>query len=62
MDSSGKVIDNNDEDRTVKIVVFLNESERIRFKVACAEEKTTMSQKSKELINAWLKERETTKK
>jgi hypothetical protein len=43
MDSSGKVIDNNDEDRTVKIVVFLNESERIRFKVACAEEKTTMS-------------------
>jgi len=62
MDSSGKVIDNNDEDRTVKIVVFLNESERIRFKVACAEEKTTMSQKSKELINAWLKEREATKK
>lgn len=48
----------NDEDRTVKLVVFLDESERTKFKIACAEERTTMSQKAKEFIITWLKERE----
>jgi hypothetical protein len=48
---------NTDEEKTVKIVLFLNEDERQQFKVACVEEKTTMSQKGKELINAWLKQR-----
>jgi hypothetical protein len=45
------------EDKTVSFRVFLDDSERTLFKVACAEEKTTMSQKSRELISEWLKTR-----
>jgi hypothetical protein len=40
--------------KTVSFRVFLDDSERTQFKVACAEEKTTMSQKSRELISQWL--------
>jgi hypothetical protein len=50
------------EGKTVKIVLFLNEDERQRFKVACVEEKTTMSQKGKELINNWLDQRNANRK
>jgi hypothetical protein len=46
------------EDKTVSFRVFMNDSERTLFKVACAEEKTTMSQKSRELINEWLQKRQ----
>jgi hypothetical protein len=46
------------EDKLVNFKVFLDVSERIRFKVACTEERTTMSQKAKELITHWLEERE----
>ena len=45
------------EDKTVSFRVFLEDSERTRFKVACAEEKTTMSQKCRELILEWLRSR-----
>ena len=43
-----------EEDKTVKLVVFLQDSERVRFKVACAKNKTSMSQKAHDLILEWL--------
>ncbi|MBS3030838.1 MAG: hypothetical protein HUM72_23280 [Dolichospermum sp.] len=49
------------EDKTVSFRVFLNDSERTQFKIACAEEKTTMSQKSRELISEWLQSRKQNK-
>ena len=45
-------------DKTVSFRVFLNDDERTQFKVACAKEKTTMSQKAKELIKLWLESEE----
>ena len=47
------------EDKTVSFRVFLPDSERTKFKVACAKDKTTMSQKSRELINNWLESQKT---
>jgi len=47
--------------KLVNFKVFLEESERIRFKIACTEERTTMSQKAKELIDTWLEQREVSK-
>ena len=46
------------EDKTVKLVVFLSDDERTQFKVACARNKTSMSQKAKELILDWMKAEE----
>ncbi|MFB2975331.1 plasmid partition protein ParG [Microseira sp. BLCC-F43] len=46
------------EDKTVKLVVFLSDSERTRFKVACAKNKTSMSQQAHQLILDWLKNQE----
>lgn len=43
------------EEKTVKLVVFLSDEERTQFKVACARNKTSMSQKAKELILEWMK-------
>jgi len=45
-----------EQDKTVSFRVFLPDSERTAFKVECAQEKTTMSQKARELIQNWLKE------
>ena len=46
------------EEKTVKLVVFLSDDERTQFKVACARNKTSMSQKAKELILDWMKAEE----
>ncbi|MEO1377718.1 MAG: plasmid partition protein ParG [Cyanobacteria bacterium J06635_10] len=48
----------NTEDKTVKLVVFLSDDERTQFKIACARSKTSMSQKAKELIVAWVESEE----
>jgi len=50
-------MEENTESKLVSFKVFLEESDRIRFKIACAEERTTMSQKSKELILGWITNR-----
>lgn len=42
------------EEKTVKLVVFLSEEERTRFKVACAQNRITMSQQARGLILEWL--------
>lgn len=42
------------EEKTVKLVVFLSDDERTQFKVACARNKTSMSQKARELIIEWM--------
>jgi hypothetical protein len=47
-----------EEEKTVNFRVFLSESERTRFKVACAKNRTTMSQQTVELIREWLKMQE----
>ena len=46
------------EDKTVKLVVFLTDDERTEFKVACARNKISMSQKARELILEWTKTEE----
>jgi ParG len=46
------------EDKTVNFRVFLSESERTSFKIACAKNRTTMSQQALELIRQWLKTQE----
>jgi len=38
--------------------VFLSDDERTQFKVACARNKISMSQKAKELILDWMKPEE----
>ena len=43
-----------DETRTIKIVVFLNEDERMQFKIACAKNQTNMSTQARELILNWI--------
>ncbi|MDZ8237559.1 MAG: plasmid partition protein ParG [Nostoc sp. ChiQUE01a] len=48
----------NSEDKTVKLVVFLSDSERTRFKIACAKNRTTMSQKARQLVLEWLETEE----
>ena len=42
------------EEKAVNFRVFLTELDRTRFKVACAKNRTTMSQKAVELIREWL--------
>ncbi|ADI63342.1 plasmid partition protein ParG [Trichormus azollae] len=42
-----------EEDKTVKLVVFLNDEERTQFKVICAQQKTSMSQQARQLIVNW---------
>ena len=49
--------DNSKVDPTVSFRVFLPESLRRDFKVRCAQEGTNMSEKSRELIEEWLKNR-----
>ncbi|NEO99731.1 MAG: hypothetical protein F6K58_13845 [Symploca sp. SIO2E9] len=48
----------SEQEKTVNFRVFLTESERTRFKVACAQNRTTMSQQALELIREWLKTQE----
>jgi ParG len=48
----------SEEEKTVNFRVFLSESERTRFKIACAKNRTTMSQQALELIRQWLKTQE----
>lgn len=45
------------DDKTVSFRVFLSDEERTRFKVECAKDKTTMSQRARELIRQWLDEK-----
>ena len=45
------------EDPTVSFRVFLPESLRRDFKVWCAQEGTNMSEKSREFIEEWVKNR-----
>ncbi|MBD2683496.1 MAG: hypothetical protein KME32_33125 [Mojavia pulchra JT2-VF2] len=45
-------------DKTVKLVVFLSDDERTQFKIACARNKTSMSQQARELILNWIKSEE----
>lgn len=42
-----------EDTRTLKLVVFLNDKERLDFKVACAKENIAMSAKARELILKW---------
>ncbi|MEO1373121.1 MAG: copy number control protein [Cyanobacteria bacterium J06635_10] len=51
--------DNRKEDPTVSFRVFLPESLRRDFKVRCAQEGTNMSEKSRQLIEQWVKNRKT---
>jgi hypothetical protein len=44
----------SEEEKTVNFRVFLSEEDRTRFKVACAKNRTTMSQQAVELIREWL--------
>ena len=48
----------SEEEKTVNFRVFLSESERTQFKVACAKNRTTMSQQAVGLIREWLKTQE----
>lgn len=51
------------EDKTVKLVVFLTDEERTQFKISCARNKISMSQKARELILEWIaQENETSPK
>jgi hypothetical protein len=47
----------NSGEKIVGLRVLLTDEERTEFKVECAKEKTTMSQKAKELIANWVEER-----
>lgn len=47
-----------EEEKAVNFRVFLTEVDRTRFKVACAKNRTTMSQKAVELIRQWLETQE----
>jgi hypothetical protein len=44
----------SEAEKSVNFRVFLTESDRTRFKVACAKNRTTMSQQAVELIRDWL--------
>jgi hypothetical protein len=48
----------SEEQKTVNFRVFLSESERTQFKVACAKTRTTMSQQAVALIREWLNTQE----
>jgi hypothetical protein len=48
----------SEEEKTVNFRVFLSESERTQFKVACAKTRTTMSQQAVALIREWLNTQE----
>jgi hypothetical protein len=43
-----------EEDKAVNFRIFLSESDRTRFKVACAKNRISMSQQAVELILEWL--------
>jgi plasmid stability protein len=45
----------DDENKTVKLVVFLSDDERTQFKICCAKHKISMSQQARELILNWMK-------
>ncbi|BAY11036.1 hypothetical protein [Calothrix sp. NIES-2098] len=47
----------SDSDK-VSFKVFLTEEERTRFKIACAQERSNMSEKAREFILKWLETRE----
>ncbi len=47
--------ENKKEDSTVSFRVFQPDSLRTEFKVWCAREGTNMSEKSRELIEEWVK-------
>jgi hypothetical protein len=47
--------ENKKEDSTVSFRVFLPDSLRTEFKVWCARKGTNMSEKSRELIEEWVK-------
>jgi len=51
-------VQNLETDKTVKLVVFLTDDERTEFKVACARNRTSMSQKAKDLILKWIEDEE----
>jgi hypothetical protein len=48
----------SEEEKNVNFRVFLSEMDRTRFKVACAKNRTTMSQQAVELIREWLETQE----
>jgi hypothetical protein len=48
-------VENKKEDSTVSFRVFMSDSLRTEFKVWCAREGTNMSEKSRELIEEWVK-------
>jgi hypothetical protein len=56
MESTDMAADSS-EDKVVGLRVLLTEGERTEFKIECAKERTTMSQKAKELITDWMEER-----
>jgi ParG len=51
--------DNKTDDRsTVSFRVFCSEALRTEFKVYCAKEQTNMSEKCRELMENWIKEKQ----
>lgn len=53
-----RVVTVSEESKTVKLVVFLPEDLRHRFKVETVKQGTNMSAKASELIEEWLAENE----
>jgi hypothetical protein len=49
-----RVLMTNEEEKMVNFRVFLSEEDRTRFKVACAKNRTTMSQQAVQLIRDWV--------
>lgn len=45
-------------EKMVNFRVFLSEEDRTRFKVACAKNRTTMSQQAVQLIREWVETQE----
>lgn len=50
--------EDKEDNRTLKLVVFLNEQERRDFKVACAFQGISMSAKARDLILSWVESAE----
>ncbi|HEY9822507.1 MAG TPA: plasmid partition protein ParG [Candidatus Sericytochromatia bacterium] len=44
----------SEAEKSVNFRIFLSETDRTRFKVACAKNRTTMSQQAVQLILEWL--------
>ncbi len=49
-----------DEDKQVKLSVYVNEDTRAKFKAACAIQKVSMNQVVNQLLEDWLKENDAT--